>query len=254
MLLFDKVARWNVLGIQRALVSHSNDPVYFYSITLGSLFHPHHMFPAVVGRVQKTLENHLVKESIPHPFHVNVPRLNLISSPEFRQPGKAPNYSVNWTTSTCDLDCKEGPVFKDNQPAIINGMKGKEEESGSASRLAKASLFRRFMNLLQNPDISLIEQDTNTSQVQNEPTNDENVEVDLKIVEDNVNRLPIGARMSQYCAAKQAATKIQIAKAHLLEAFKREQLGTWVKKPMEQDERVLETSPKSGSLNILSNY
>ena len=65
---------------------------------------------------------------IPHPFHANIPRLNLLSSPEVRQPGKAPNYSVNWTTSACDLDCKEKePVFKDNQPEIIDAMKGKEQ-------------------------------------------------------------------------------------------------------------------------------
>jgi len=41
-------------------------------------------------------------------------RLNLLSSSEVRQPGKAPNYSVNWT-----VGC--------NQPEIIDAMKGKEQ-------------------------------------------------------------------------------------------------------------------------------
>ena len=58
--------------------------------------------------------------------------------------------------------------------------------------------------------MSLIEQDTNTNEVQNKLANEENLEVDLKIDEDNVNRLQICARMSQYFAAKQAATKLQV--------------------------------------------
>jgi double stranded RNA-specific editase B len=43
-------------------------------------------------------------------------RLNLLSSSEVRQPGKAPNYSVNWT-----VGC--------GQPEIIDAMKGKEQVS-----------------------------------------------------------------------------------------------------------------------------
>ena len=48
------------------------------------------------------------------PFVVFFPRLNLLSSSEVRQPGKAPNYSVNWT-----VGC--------TQPEIIDAMKGKEQ-------------------------------------------------------------------------------------------------------------------------------
>ena len=45
---------------------------------------------------------------------LSVPRLNLLSSPEVRQPGKAPNYSVNWA------------LGYDN-PEIIDAMKGKDQ-------------------------------------------------------------------------------------------------------------------------------
>ena len=94
--------------MQGALLSHIVDPIYFYSLTLGSLFHPDHLFRAVAGRIQPTLEG------LPPPFRLNVPRLNLLSSPEVRQPGKAPNYSVNWTSGMAEVE-------------VVDAMKGKEQ-------------------------------------------------------------------------------------------------------------------------------
>ena len=42
--------------------------------------------------------------------------------------------------------------------------------------------------------------------------------------------------LSQYSQAKATAHKYQEAKQVFYQAFKKAQLGTWVKKPMEQDE------------------
>jgi double stranded RNA-specific editase B len=47
---------------------------------------------AVCGRIETTIQG------LPPPYRLNKPLMSLITSPEVRQPGKAPNYSVNWTT------------------------------------------------------------------------------------------------------------------------------------------------------------
>merc|ERR1711894_683543 len=117
-------------------------------------------------------------------------------------------------------------------------MKGKEQETGIPSRLSKASFFRRFMKILEDPNISLIEQQS-ANNIETLDVNGSNIQIDLKIEAVN-KRKELCSELSQYCVAKQAASKFQANKMVLFEAFKKEQLGTWVKKPMEQDEFMLE--------------
>ena len=124
----DKVARWNLLGLQGALLSCFLQPLYLHSIVLGSLFHPTHMHRAVVGRLATALN------SPPAPYTLHTPRLNLLSSREVRNPCKAPNHSVNWTMGDAAVE-------------VIDAMKGKLVDGGRPSRLCKLELFKRWQAL-----------------------------------------------------------------------------------------------------------
>ncbi|XP_051695928.1 double-stranded RNA-specific editase 1 isoform X6 [Oryctolagus cuniculus] len=110
----DKIARWNVVGIQGALLSIFVEPIYFSSIILGSLYHGDHLSRAMYQRLSNI-------EDLPPLYTLNKPLLSGISNAEARQPGKAPNFSVNWTVGDSAIE-------------VINATTGKDE-LGRASRL-----------------------------------------------------------------------------------------------------------------------
>uniref|UniRef100_A0AAA9TNS4 Adenosine deaminase RNA specific B1 n=1 Tax=Bos taurus TaxID=9913 RepID=A0AAA9TNS4_BOVIN len=122
----DKMARWNVVGIQGSLLSIFVEPIYFSSIILGSLYHGDHLSRAMYQRISNI-------EDLPPLYTLNKPLLSGISNAEARQPGKAPNFSVNWTVGDSALE-------------VINATTGKDE-LGRASRLCKHALYCRWMRV-----------------------------------------------------------------------------------------------------------
>ncbi|XP_066466233.1 double-stranded RNA-specific adenosine deaminase isoform X2 [Tiliqua scincoides] len=131
----DKILRWNVLGLQGALLSHFLEPVYLRSVTLGYLYSQGHLTRAICCRM--TRDGNTFQTGLPEPYVVNHPEVGRVSVYDSaRQTGKTKESSVNW----CLPD--------DNDVEVLDGTKGKVDGPKlDVSRVSKSNLFALFQLL-----------------------------------------------------------------------------------------------------------
>ncbi|XP_067126134.1 double-stranded RNA-specific editase Adar-like [Centruroides vittatus] len=127
----DKIASWNLLGIQGSLLNYFIQPIYLESIVVGRDVYPGYIFRALWGRFEKSLQ------TSPEPYHLNKPKIRCVRKPEENcESVEHPDFSVTWSIG-----------FKG--PEIINSTTGKLE-NGKISSLSKKASFRRFNKLYNN--------------------------------------------------------------------------------------------------------
>ncbi|XP_069074311.1 double-stranded RNA-specific adenosine deaminase isoform X2 [Pleurodeles waltl] len=131
----DKILRWNVLGLQGAILTHFMEPVYLNSITLGYLYSQGHLTRAVCCRLSKNGD--AFQEGLTPPFTLNHPMVGRVSVYDStRQTGKTKESSVNW----CLAD--------DTSVEILDGTKGKVDGPKlDVSRVSKQNIYQLYQEL-----------------------------------------------------------------------------------------------------------
>ncbi|XP_061435902.1 double-stranded RNA-specific adenosine deaminase-like [Lethenteron reissneri] len=197
----DKILRWNVLGLQGALLAHFLHPVYLSSITLGFLYSHGHLSRAVCCRLDKrgpgeAEEDSLWGQQLPPAYRLNHPTLGRVSRYDSgRQTGKTKETSLTWNAEGQPEEVLDGTHGK------INNATG----SQAVSRISKARLFQLFhaaCHHLGQPE--LVSLDT-------------------------------------YAQAKRASLHYQEAKGLLLRRLETLGYGRWICKPQEEKNFRIET-------------
>ena len=124
----DKMAAWNVLGLQGSLLSLYIEPIYLASVIIGKMYNYDHLSRGIYARVKGISQ----QSGIPHPFKVNQPLIGEAKTSSYEEVRRSSSNSLNWWLNTNE--------------EIVDTSTGRVSAS-VPSRLSKQAMFEQFLLL-----------------------------------------------------------------------------------------------------------